>query len=142
MIGSSVSDLEVGDRLGPVDHHLSPFLVHEYAHAVEDGSERHQGSRSLIVPPTMVHTHKIRLLDQACPGGAGPSARLHVVYDATHRACIPADRTLAVSGVVSDRYQRRGRDHLVLELEVRDKATGQVYTTYRDTSVLSYRPHG
>jgi hypothetical protein len=140
MLGRWVSDLEVGDVLGPLDHMPTPFLVREYAHAVEDTSERHLGAGDLVVPPTMVHTDKKRLFDRFCPDGSGPEARLHLVYDATHHKLIPAGQELTVIGEVTERYEHKGREHVILEIEVRDKATGEVYTTYRDTSLLSYKP--
>jgi hypothetical protein len=142
MLGRWVSDLEVGDVLGPLDHTLTPFLVHEYAHAVEECTERHLGVEGLVAPPTIVHTDKLRLFNHACPEGAGPHARLHLVYDATHRKLIPTGRELTVVGEVTQRYEHKGRDHVVLEIQVRDKATGEVYTTYRDTSLMSYRSQG
>jgi hypothetical protein len=140
VLGHLVSDLEVGDVLGPVDHVLTPFLIREYAHAVEDTSERHQGSSGPIAPPTIVHSHKTRLLDHACPEGAGPVARLHLVYDASYHRMVPASQPLAIVGKVDERYAHKGREHLVITFEVRDKATGELYTTYRDTTLLSYRP--
>jgi N-terminal half of MaoC dehydratase len=142
LLGRWVSDLEVGDVLGPVDHIVTPFLIREYAHAVEDASDRHQGPDHMVAPPTIVHAHKIRLLDAAYPEGAGPAARVHLIYDATHHRSIPAGQEVSIVAAVTDRYEQRGRDHLVIDFEVRDKATGEVYTTYRDTSLLSYRPRG
>ena len=139
MLGRWVSDLEVGDVLGLVDQELTPFLIREYAHAVEDTSERFQGVDELIAPPTIVHTDKKRLLDHACPEGGGPTARLHLIYDAVHHRPVPGGRLLSVSGQVAERFLHKGRDHLVIEFEVRDKATGQIYTTYRDTSLMGYR---
>jgi hypothetical protein len=115
-------------------------LIREYAHAVEDTSERHQGSSGPIAPPTIVHSHKTRLLDHACPEGAGPVARLHLVYDASYHRMVPASQPLAIVGKVDERYAHKGREHLVITFEVRDKATGELYTTYRDTTLLSYRP--
>jgi hypothetical protein len=140
MLGRWVSDLEVGDVLGPVDRERTPFLVHEYAHAVEDSSERHQGHRDLLSPPTIVHTDKKCLLDHSCPEGGGPTARLHLIYDATHHGPVPGGRLLSVSGEVTDRYLHKGRDHLVIVFEVRDKVTGEIYTTYRDTTLMGYQP--
>jgi hypothetical protein len=139
MLGRWVSDLEVGDVLGPTDHELTPFLIREYAHAVEETSERHVGADSLIAPPTMVHCSKKRLFDLACPDGLGPDARLHLVYDATYHKVIPAGRDLTIKGAVTESYEHKGREHVVLEIEVRDKETGDLYTSYRDTSLLSYR---
>lgn len=126
-----------GDLLPAVEHRLTPFLVREYAHAVEASYEAYHRP-SGIAPPTMVHAHKVRLLDHCCPAGAGPDARLHVGYEADHHRLIPAEVTTELSGRVAERFERRGRQYLVLEIEVRDKRTGEVYTTYRDTSVLSF----
>jgi hypothetical protein len=139
MLGRYVSDLEVGDVLGPMDHLLTPFLVREYAHAVEETAERNLGVETLMAPPTMVHCSKKRLFDLACPGGAGPDARLHLVYDATYHKAIPAGRQLTIRAEVTEQYEHKGRPHVVLEIEVRDKQTGDLYTSYRDTSLLSYR---
>ena len=139
MLGRWVSDLEVGDVLGPVEHQVTPMLIREYAHAVENFSERHHGAQGTVAPPTILHAHKALLLNQACPEGAGPEARLHLEYDATHHHTIPASRALSIAGEVVERYEHKGRERLVLTFEVRDKVTGEVYTTYRDTSLLGYR---
>ena len=142
MLGRWVSDLEVGDIVGPVDHVLTPFMIREYAHAVEESAERHQGDDGLVAPPTIVHADKVRVLERVCPGGAGPTARLHLVYDAVHHLPTPASRPLSVTGEVTDRFLHKGRDHLVVSFEVRDKVTGELYTTYCDTSLMGYRPGG
>jgi len=142
MLGRYVTDLQVGDELGPVEHVLTPFLIREYSHAVEETSERFQGAEGSFAPPTILHPGKLRLLDHACPEGGGPTARLHLIYDATYHQMIPAASTLELGGGVVERFEHRGRERLVLEFEVRDKVTGTVYTTYRDTSLLGYRPNG
>ena len=140
MLGRYVSDLEVGDVLGPVEHQVTPMLIREYAHAVENPSERHHGSSRMIAPPTILHAHKALLLDQASPEGAGPSARLHLAYDASYHRLIPSARVLSIAGEVTERYEHKGRERVVMTFEVRDKVTGELYTTYRDTSLLGYRP--
>ena len=139
VLGRWVSDLEVGDVLGPVDQVVTPFLLREYAHAVEDASERHQGGDSMVVTPTIVHAHKTRLLDHACPEGPGPAARIHLIYDATYHRITPTSRPLSITAEVSERYLHKGRQQLVIDFLVRDRETGEIYTTYRDTSLLGYR---
>jgi hypothetical protein len=139
VLGRWVSDLEVGDLLGPVEQVITPFLLREYAHAVEDRSERYHGDVDTVVPPTIVHAHKTRLLDHVCPEGPGPAARLHLIYDATYHRPTPASRPLSITGEVSDRYEHKGRQHLVIDFLVKDRRTGEVYTSYRDTSLLSFR---
>ena len=68
------------------------------------------------------------------------TSRLHLVYDATHHRPVPASRLLSVTGEVSERFERKGRDHMVITFEVRDKITGVLYTTYRDTTLMGFRP--
>jgi hypothetical protein len=140
VLGRYVSDLEVGDVLGPMERTYTPFLVREYAHAIEETAERYLGASGVHAPPTTVHTDKKRLLDDACPDGGGPTARLHLIYDALYHTMVPSSQPLEVGGEVVERYQKRGRHHLVIEFEVRDKMTGALYTTYRDTTLLGYRP--
>jgi hypothetical protein len=138
VLGRYMSDLEVGDKLGPIDHHLTPFLIREYAHSVEDVAERHQGVVGLIAPPTFLHAEKKRMLEAACPEGIGPTRRMHLGYDATQHAVIPANTVVTVDGEVTQRYTKKGREHVVLTMEIRDKLTGQLYTSYTDTSILSF----
>jgi hypothetical protein len=133
-----MSDLEIGDKLGPVDHCLTPFLIREYAHGVEDSADRHQEVAGLIAQPTFLHAEKKRMLEAACPDGIGPMRRMHLGYDAVQHAVIPAGTVVTVDGEVTDRYTKKGREHVVLTMEIRDKATGQVYTTYTDTSLISF----
>lgn len=138
MLGRFVSDLAVGDVLGPMDYELTPFMIREHARSVEDSSERWHASSGAVALPTIVHGDKKRLLEHSCPEGAGPVARLHLDYDATHHRPIPAGAVLQVDGEVVDRFEHKGRERLKIVFEVRDRRTGVVYTTYRDTSLLSY----
>lgn len=47
-----------------------------------------------------------------------------------------------MTGTVSDRYERKGQDHLEITFEVRDKLTAALYTTYRDTTIMSFLANG
>lgn len=138
-VGRYVSDLDVGDVLGPVEYTMSPFVVREYCHANELHHEFFQGSRDQIAPPTLVHLDKLRLYRHACPLGTGPDARVHVEYDGTFHAAVRVGERLRVGGVVSKRYAKRGRDYMEIEMELRAAADGRLLIGYRDTVVLAYR---
>lgn len=143
-IGGYASDLEEGDVLEPIVYELTPFIVREYCHGVEEDSELFHspaeatGGEQYMVP-TLTHIEKIRILKHNCPGGAGPSARIHFEYHARHHAPVIVGTRLRVTGQVSRRYLKRGREYLELELEVRDDASEELLTSYRDTAVLSYQ---
>jgi len=138
--GRYVSDLDRGDVLGPVEYTLSPFVVREYCHAVELHQEYFQGSIDQIAPPTMIHLEKLRLYRHACPAGTGPTARVHIEYDATFHEAVRVGETLRVQGKVSERYAKRGREYVQLDIELRAASDNRLLMTYRDTVILAYRP--
>lgn len=141
-IGRYVSDLDTGDMLGPVEYDLGAFAVREYCHAIELDDELFQGAEDAVVPPTLVHIAKLRLYQAACPQGTGPDARIHVEFDATFKRPIPVGTRVKVSGTVAERYEKRGRDFVVTDIEMRDACTDVLLVDYRDTVVLAYRPSG
>ena len=146
-IGRFVSDLEEGDILESVVYVLSPFMVREYCRGAGEHAESFHGpsvdgSEPQQVPPTLIHIDKFRLLDRTCPGGPGPNARIHYEYHATHHRPVPIGEQLRASGRVARRYERRGRQYLEIEIDLRVHATGELLTTYRDTALLAYKITG
>lgn len=138
-VGRYTTDLEVGDVLGPVEYTLSRFVVREYCHANELHHEFFQGAGEQVMPPTLIHLDKLRLYRHACPAGTGPTARVHIEYDATfHDEVRPGER-LSVGGVVDRRYAKRGRDYVEIAMELRSAEDGRLLISYRDTVILSYR---
>jgi hypothetical protein len=142
MLGRWVSDLQVGDELPRVDYVVTPFLVDEYCRGIEETSERfHAADGTATAPPTFVHTDKVRLLEHACPAPGGPP-RLHYEFDAELLRPVPVGTRVTVSGEIMERVNVKGRDRLVIVFEVRDVETGELFTRYRDTTLLSYQPEG
>ena len=140
--GRYVSDLDSGDILGPVEYTLSPFVVREYCHAVELHQDYFQGSVDQIAPPTMIHLEKLRLYRHACPAGTGPTARVHIEYDATFHEAVRVGERPRVRGKVSERYTKRGRDYVRLDIELRAAVDDRLLMSYRDTVILAYRQQG
>lgn len=141
--GRYVSDLEEGDNLESVVYSLSPFLVREYCRgAGEHGESFHgptvDGSKTQLVPPTMIQIDKFRMLNLTCPSGPGPNARIHYEYHAKHHRPVPIDEELRATGSVTRRYMRHGREYLEMEIELKVSETGELITTYRDIALLGY----
>lgn len=138
--GGVVSDLDKGDVLGPVEYTLSPFVVREYAHAVEMHHPCFQGRQGdLVMPPTLIHLDKLRLYRHACPDGTGPSARIHFEYDVEVFEPVRVGDRLSVRGEIIDRYTKNGREYAVLEMKLTNLATGTLVMRYVDRVILAYR---
>lgn len=137
-VGGVVTDLDTGDVLGPVDYTLSPFVVREYCHAVEMHQDCFQGKDGLVMPPTLIHLDKLRLYKHACPGGTGPTARIHYEYDAEVFAPVRVGDRLSVVGHIRERYVKKGRDYVLLEMELSNATTGELLVRYRDQVILAY----
>jgi hypothetical protein len=137
--GRYTSDLEEGDRLGPVEVVISPFQVREYCHANEMHQPCFQDDPNPVVPPSMAHLEKLRFYTLYCPEGCGPNARVHYTFDVRWHGALRAGTPLAVEGVVRSRTLKRGREYMDVDITMREKATGRLLVEYRDTVCLSYR---
>lgn len=138
-VGQHVTDLDEGDVLGPVEYTISPFVIREYTHANEMHDLCFQGIEAQIAPPTMVHLDKLRLYEHACPLGTGPTARVHIEFDAVFHDVIPAGTRLSVGGKVTKRYEKRGRTYVEMMIEMRAAEDGRLLVEYRDTVMLAYK---
>ena len=138
--GGTVAELDEGDVLGPVEYRLSSFVIREYAHAVELHHPVFQGVEELIMPPTLVHLDKLRLYRHACPKGTGPSARIHFEYDVEVFAPAFAGDLLRVTGTVVDRYSRKGREFVVMQIDMERAETGELLMRYVDRVILAFEP--
>lgn len=137
--GRYTSDLTEGDELGPVEYTMSRFIAREYAHANELHQPCFQGLDAPIAPPTLVHIDKLRLYKIACPGGAGPSARIHYEFDATMHHPVPAGTRIRSRGKVVSRYEKKGREYVITDIEMRAADDERLLIAYRDTVILSYK---
>lgn len=136
--GLMVTDLDVGDVLGPLEYTLSPFVVREYCHAVELHHECFQGIDDQIMPPTLIHLDKLRLYRHACPGGTGPTARIHYEYDAEILGEVRVGDRLSVVGEITERFTKKGREYVVLVMKLTRVETGELLIRYTDRVILAY----
>ena len=137
--GRYTSDLTEGDVLGPVDYTMSRFIAREYGHANELHHPCFQGLGDAIAPPTLVHIDKLRLYRIACPGGAGPSARIHYEFDATIHAPIRTGTRIRTQGKVVKRYVKKGREYVITDMEMRAADDDRLLISYRDTVILAFK---
>lgn len=141
-VGRYTSDLEVGDVLEPVRYTMTPFIVREYCHGVDEFAEEFHSDLVdgvQLAPPPLTHIDKIRLYNKNCPDGAGPNARIHYRFKTRHHRPIPVGAELEVSGEVVSKEERRGRTHMQMAIRVTIAETGELVTEAWDTAILGYR---
>lgn len=141
-LGRYTSDLEVGDVLEPVRYTMTPFIVREYCHGMDEHDERFHSDAAgspQLVPPTLAHIDKIRLYQHNCPGGSGPDARIHYRFRTRHHRPVPVGVELEARGEVIAKEKRRGRTHMDMAITVHIAETGELVTEAWDTVVLDFR---
>ncbi len=140
-LGRNASDLEQGDILGSFEYQVTPFVVREYCHSVELHQDMFQNADAAARywPAPLVHIDKLRFFKLACPGGTGPDARIHFEFRAVWSAAIRMGDRVKASATVARRYQKKGRDYIEIEIELRAPADGRLLMSYRDTAILAYR---
>ena len=88
----------------------------------------------------LVHLDKLRLYRHACPQGTGPHARVHIEYDATYHEEVKAGVKIRVVGKITDRFIKRGRDYLILDMTWHRVSDNKLLIEYRDTVILAFKP--
>ena len=150
MLGGYISDLEKGDVFKPVEYVITPFMVSEYAHGVEESSPYFHSARNpagrQLRPPTMIHVDKMRILEANCDrerriGGAKGQTRACTTSITPGGTARPISETVIVTGRIVDKYVKRGRQYLWYYLELRT-SDGRLVTTYNDQTLLRYKKVG
>jgi acyl dehydratase len=138
VIGATVSDLEEGDVLPAIRYDVTAHVAREYARATEWTLEEfHDAGPESLAPPSLIHALKVRLLDHACPLGAGPQARIHYEYDVVHHRPLRIGQRLRVFGQVMSRSVRRDRHYLTMTIWVHQADDDALVATYRDVSIIA-----
>jgi hypothetical protein len=140
-LGRYTADLEPGDDLGKLEYTVTPFVVREYCHSVENHQEilQSSGDGPQHWPVPLVHIDKLRFYARECPGGSGPTARIHYEFRAVWNEPVKVGDRIVSDGKVVERYTRKGRDYVVVEVTMRSADDGRELVRYRDTALVGYR---
>jgi acyl dehydratase len=135
--------LRVGLELGPWETVFTEKDVRDYAASIDDENPWYvQGSAfgQLVAHPAMTATFGIPLLQDSCSKileeADQPWAGLHAKAEHRYTNPIPIGKRLIVRGKVAEKYIRRDRYYVVVELWVVDE-DGRDIVRIKDTILLS-----
>jgi len=121
--------LPIGHQFEPVTYRVTAEAVAAYTDAVRISHPWYDGESPFggpIVPPTIITSDYSALLAQVLPPFTGMHARhrLELVKP------IPVDAPVRVTGVLEDKYVKRGKHYLVVAYEARAE-DGSLYARNR-----------
>lgn len=135
--------LQVGQVLGPWETVFTEKDVREYAASIDDENPWYLRRPSLGQPvahPAMAATFGIPLLQESCSKileeADQPWAGLHAKAEHRYTNPIPIGKRLTVRGKVAEKYIRRDRYYVVVELWVVDEDERDI-VRIKDTILLS-----
>jgi len=135
--------LQMGQELGPWETVFTEKDVRDYAASIDDENPWYVQRSALGQPvahPAMTATFGIPLLQESCSkileDADQPWAGLHAKVEHHYTNPVPIGKRLTVRGKVADKYIRRDRYYVVVELWAVDE-DGQDIVHIRDTILLS-----
>lgn len=106
------TDLQVGQRVGPLGHRIDAMMATRFA-AVVGANES-----SATMPPTLLATDYVLLLHDVLQLGHGLMTR----HETQILRPVRVGTEVTVDGTIIDKYERRGRHYWTLRYEVGDAA--------------------
>ena len=131
-------DVAVGSTLGPVHHHVTEKMIRQYAECTGDVHLWHTNGAppfgGIIAHPAMATIFSTRLMGRS--GIDRPSGGIHAKHEYEFLGPVQAGQILATTGVVADKYLRRGRKYIVCDSVTKDE-TGRAIARCRFTQVMA-----
>ncbi len=131
-------DIQIGDKLGPVRHHVTADMIREYALASGDKHLWHtDGAPPFEAPvahPAMATIFSTRLMGRS--GIDRPSGGIHAKHEYEFLGAVRAGQTLTTTGQVVEKYIRRERKYVVCDSLTVDEG-GRPVARCRVTQILA-----
>ena len=125
--------IEVGQTLGPVQHHVTAEMIRRYAESVGDAHPSYAGA-SPVAPPAMATIFSTRLMGRV--GIDRPSGGIHAKQEYEFLAPLRAGQTVTTTGSVVEKTVRRGRNYVVYETLSVDES-GRAIARCRVTQIFA-----
>jgi hypothetical protein len=124
-------DAKIGEVLGSYEKKITKEETHRYLRGVEDKNPWFAENSPVggpIVNPLMFGDEYVRLYFD-CGHYSRNEGTLHSKTEHENHSILPVDSTVRVSGRIADKFVRRGRRGLVIEVNVADDKGTPVSTT-------------
>jgi hypothetical protein len=124
-------DAEIGEVLGSYDRTITAEISNKYLGAVEDNSPWYSSKSpagTAIINPLMFGDEYVKLYFD-CAHYSRNEGTLHSRTEHENYAVLPVGSTVKVSGRISDKFTRRGRRGLTIEVNVANEKGKPVSST-------------
>ena len=126
-----LEDAKVGDAIGPYRYKVTREMVAFAASKEMLSSSRYSGESSIAPSALTDNDYSLAFLIQYSPGDA-----IHTKAENRYINPPIVGKDLIVTGAVSDRFNKRGKDFLVFETTTRDE-DGREIVKSKNTLLLS-----
>ena len=127
----SLEDAQVGDAIGPYRYTVTPEMA-AYAASKGDITGARFSADSSFAPSTLTdNDYSLAFLQKYHPGEA-----IHTKAENHYLNPPIVGKELTVTGAVSDKFEKRGKDFLVFETATRDE-DGREIVKSKNTLLLS-----
>ena len=127
------ADLQVGETLGPVTHHVTAEMIRHFGLATGDAHPDYQGEAP-IAPPAMATIFSTRLMGRV--GIDRPSGGIHARQEYEFLSPLRAGQRVTTTGRVVEKTVRRGRNYVVYETLMVEEA-GRPIARCRVTQIFA-----
>ena len=112
--------IQVGDELGPYEYVVTPEMVQKMTGAIEEPNPWYLKSSPFggpIAPPTITGNDYIEVFATKYERGRP----IHTKAEHEFLNPIRIGKRLTVRGKIADKYERKGRDYIVIESVTKDE---------------------
>lgn len=137
---ATFENLDLFEEMGPVEVKVTEDMIKAYAFAMDDYHLWHLDNSPFggpIAPAALLANDllnvKYAMYDRMTVVG------LHTEEELTFHAPVPVGETVTVTGRYSEKTERRGQGHAVMEAEARD-SSGRLLVSHRNSEITRVNP--
>jgi hypothetical protein len=126
--GTRFDEFKVGQELPLVQFTITPNIVEEYIVAIEADRSLYQVDGRAVAPPNLLAAYMTSTVYQKYPPIQG-IIMISVTFDFYMPIWANEDTKIDYSGVITDKYEKRGRKYITWRGQYRHSGSGALIAT-------------